>query len=323
MRALIGIGLAALLAVTTVSAEGSCHGKMINPITDMDWSSIFPITIGGVKVAKGRLPDAPGNPSSPVCACSDPVPRAGITVGFWEPIRLVDVTRTPFCFVNLGGVTLMSGGSQGQGGPSTAGDKNESQYHLHWYVYPVLHLLEVIIDGVCLDKSDFDVAYITEFDPTWQNESLAFILTPEAALFGNLAAQVACAADATAASAYTALDPLFWCAGGQGSVYPLTSFTPHHYGGVSSSVLLLERMTFKMHRELLLWGSMGEQGLCGKYPMPIWRKSQYRYQMVYPQRSKAQPYGRPTILWESGKEYPVKGEDFGYVVWRKRNCCAF
>ena len=27
-------------------------------------------------------------------------------------------------------------------------------------------------------------------------------------------------------------------------------------------------------------------------------------------------------LWSSLKEFPVKGEDFGYLVWRKRACCA-
>ena len=31
--------------------------------------------------------------------------------------------------------------------------------------------------------------------------------------------------------------------------------------------------------------------------------------------------GATTIIPQTGKGYPVKGEDFGYLVWRKRNCC--
>jgi conjugal transfer pilus assembly protein TraU len=27
------------------------------------------------------------------------------------------------------------------------------------------------------------------------------------------------------------------------------------------------------------------------------------------------------VLWGSGKEFPYQGEDFGYLVWRKRSCC--
>jgi hypothetical protein len=37
-----------------------------------------------------------------------------------------------------------------------------------------------------------------------------------------------------------------------------------------------------MHREGLAWGTMGSQGLCKKYLMPIMRKQQYRFQMVNP-----------------------------------------
>ena len=41
---------------------------------------------------------------------------------------------------------------------------------------------------------DFDIAYLTELDPTWRDDELGFILN-QAILFGNLIAQAACAAD--------------------------------------------------------------------------------------------------------------------------------
>lgn len=299
----------------------ACHGKFLNPVTDISWKCLFPLTIGNVPVSEGSAPDI-SNPKSPICSCSDPFPRVGISIGFWEPIQLVDVTRTPLCFVGMGGLQLSSIAKSGQMGPSNHGTSKQSQYHLHWYDYPLLKLLEVIVDMLCLDNIEFDVAYLTEFDPTWQDESLSIIFNPEAVVFGNLAAQAACSADAIAATTGTAIDALFWCAGSQGSVYPFTSFSSHHYGAIGSSVALVERMTYKMHREMLLWGTIGTKALCNKYPMPVWKKSQYRYQLAYPIASNCYPYGRTTVLWESMKEFPVKGEDFAYVIWRKRNCCA-
>ena len=69
----------------------------------------MPITIGGMTVGKGMAPSKRDrkNPSAPICTClkKDPalkakVPVPGITIGFWEPSRLVEVTRTPYCIAN-------------------------------------------------------------------------------------------------------------------------------------------------------------------------------------------------------------------------------
>ena len=35
--------------------------------------------------------------------------RPGIAMGFWEPVRLADVSMKPWCFVNLGGIKLDPG----------------------------------------------------------------------------------------------------------------------------------------------------------------------------------------------------------------------
>jgi conjugal transfer pilus assembly protein TraU len=120
---------------------------------------------------------------------------------------------------------------------------------------------------------------------------------------------------------------LFWCGGCQGSLYPFSGTIPAHVGGVQASLLATQRMMAKLHRELLLNGYMGKEGQCQKYPMPIIKKTQYKTQMVYPipstQRGGCHPLGRSESLWASGKEFPYQGEDFGYLIWRKRNCCLF
>lgn len=302
----------------------NCVGRFVNPVSDICWKCLFPITIAGVKVASG--PEDTPNPKKPVCYCKDP-PRIGIPISFWEPVRLVDVTRTPYCMVNMGGIKMGSHkGVQGHGSVSSArsGHLHQSFYQIHWYVYPVIYWLELLMDFVCLEKSQFDVAYMTELDPLWNDDEVSFIINPEAALFGNPIAQAACAADCVAASTGFPNDVLFWCAGCQGSMYPFTGSVGAHSGGVQASLLLTERFLAKLHREGLLWGYSGIRGLCNKYPMPIIRKTQYKTQMTYPIPSTSDgchPLGRSDMLWAAGREYPYKGEDFGYLIWRKRNCC--
>ena len=83
-----------------------------------------------------------------------------------------------------------------------------------------------------------DIAWTSELDPAWLDDELSFLLSPEAALFANLPAQAACAADCAAASAGLPLRiRLFWCAGCQGGMYPLTGNVAAHVGGVQASLL--------------------------------------------------------------------------------------
>lgn len=320
-----------LISVVT-TAKATCTGKMTNPVTDVCWSCLFPISIGGWTVAEGAEPYDTSNPSSPVCACGSPIPRIGITVGFWEPVRLADVVREPFCFVNLGGITIDPGTPAAAGAQSYEDSTNRNaKYQVHWYEYPALYWLQLITFVTCLEQTEFDIAIMSEFDPAWDDDLANFILFPETALFGNPVAQGACAADCVAASSgELPMDALFWCAGCHGSMYPMSGSIGNQTSALQGSSLLVERMTFKLHRIGDLWGSMGAAGMCGTYPMPIMDKSQYKSQITFPITGQnkhgelaCNPYGRTTLLWESGKSFPYDGEDFGYLVWRKRNCCAF
>lgn len=71
------------------SAQAKCVGKFVNPITDICWSCLFPITIGGAQVSSSGEDTL--NLQTPLCTCPMPVPpyqRVGFPVSFWEPARL-------------------------------------------------------------------------------------------------------------------------------------------------------------------------------------------------------------------------------------------
>lgn len=317
----------ALLPLMTYAGE-TCVGQFPNPITDICWSCALPITLGGSPALSLGQEDT-DNPSGLFCACENP-PRIGLKVGFWEPARIAEVTRTPFCMVSLGGIELNPGFSAPRASRPQGSD-NESKssfYQVHWYINPIWYYLQVLSDDSCLEAGTFDIGYLTEVDPLWDDDELTLILNPDVYLFANPIAQAACAADCVAASLGFGIRDLYWCAGCQGSMYPLDGNVAAHVGAVQASMLLAERMTAKMAREFLTWAGSGEAGLCGYYPQPLMDKTNYKSQMLYPipQTAKTdgrccQPYGRTTAVWGSGKEYPYKGEDFAYQIFRKRNCC--
>ena len=65
-------------------------------------------------------------------------------------------------------------------------------------------------------------------------------------------------------------------------MYPLTGNVAAHVGGVQASLLAAQRLVYRLHRAGIAWGTFGSGALCGRYPMPIMQKSQYRWQMTQP-----------------------------------------
>lgn len=287
----------------------------MNPITDLCWECVLPVEIA-----------APG-----LCACPAPFPqmmRFGITFSFWEPAWLVDITRQPFCFTNLG-MELNPGIDVAAGLPfrNTGNGKRDAFYQAHVYedFFWSASLGGMIASACKLEYSggpNYAVEWMTELDPTWGDDELAFILGPESALFANPIAQTACAADCVSASAGSPSDLLFWCAGCQGSLYPLAGHTSEQTGGVMASTLLTERLIAKMHRLGLALDTTGWE--CGNLPAPLVKKSQYKTQITYPtpRNSGNVPFGASEVPTAAGQEVPYKGEDFGYVIWRQRRCCV-
>lgn len=311
--------------------EASCRGKIINPVTDVCWSCIFPIKLGGITLASGKNPD-PKTDADTFCAClSGTNITVGMNMSFWEPLRTAEVVRQPYCFPSLGGLDLDVGirsPAHGRTPSKTAASGRTSFYQVHWYFTPWLFVLEVLLDTDCLEQSAWDLAYMTELDPLWDDSVTTFFLNPDVSLFANIPAQAACAADCVASTTSLPSSELYWCAGCNGNVFPLTGWVASHVHLPQASSLLVTRFLMKLHRQGLQWAAYGKKGQCGPYLEPIMDKSVYRTQMVYPSRTTSKvdgrccyPIGASTALWSSGKTWASGGEDAAYLIYRKRDCC--
>ena len=318
-----------VINIGTSIAAGTCHGRIPNPVTDVCWRCVFPVTIGGTPVATMGQIDTPTD-APMTCACPTPQfpwVRFGVGSSFWEGVRIAEVVRTPYCSPTLDGTQLMDVGTQKQGDNGRADKPGKAFYHVHWYYFPVMALVDMFTDYMCGDSvQDFDLLYMTELDPLWSNDELAYLLAPEGILFGNIAAYAACSADCVSASAGFPIDRLFWCGGCQGLMYPMSGHTWPVESGIEAGLLAIYRAMGHLWRLGLAGDSSSRAAMCSPVPLPGFfvKKSQYKFQMLYPVPSvtTAQPYGRSTSLWAAGREIPIIGEDFSYVLWRKRVCCA-
>lgn len=301
----------------------AAEGKFLNPFTDVCWECVFPLTVSGVNVTPGHKESKKSK--ARVCTSAGVPPKVGIPLTFWEPLYLVDVTHHAYQLLGLGGLSIGKESIKNRGTVSIVGDgpSKMSTYHVHWYTFPLFSLLKVFTDFVCIEGGDLGLPYLSELDPLWYDDNLALISNPEAALFSSSLAQVSCIADCTAAGLNKSLDELFWCAGCLGSLYPFTGTVAHHVSPLQASFLLVQRLIAKLHRVYLLKGYEDEKFGEAQY-LPILKKSLYKTQLVYPipqTTGACQVLGKSDLLWGIGKSFPLKGEDFVYLVWAKKQCC--
>lgn len=310
----------------------------MNPVTDICWSCTFPLRLATFGVLTMDQEDNDSSTGGLICNCGLNV---GVPIGFWEPVRIVEVVREPYCFPSLGGMKLdvdinadvtglinIREGAHGRTSAHKTGTYT-SFYQSHWYTNPIWFWMEVLTDSPCIETGSFDLAYFTEVDPLWADSKKTFLINPDAALFTNMIAALACPVDCVAATAGFPVNEIFWCAGCNGMMYPLNGWVGAHVGGIQASSLVAARMINKMHREGLIFSGSGSQGMCNLYWDVIMDKRDYKTQMVYPVPNTQKvdgkccnPIGRSTTVWGAGKEYPVMGEDFAYQIFRKRDCCS-
>lgn len=325
-------------AVFGSDAYAACVGKFANPITDVCWSCMFPFTLIGMKIPNARGEEPIGAFHAPaVCAGQTLMGyKIGVGMDFYDPNRIVDVTRTPYCMVGLGGIDLSAGIAslyKRHGETKPEGTKLSNFYQAHTYIDPLLFILEVPIDMACTQMANFDIGYLTELDPLWNNDNLTFFLNPDAVLYANPVTAITTALDCVnnlPGAWNTTSGYVYWSAGCQGSMYPLDGNLSGN-NPIDDSILTMERLLHKNHRELLEFSTAGPAALFSPMvPQPLMDKTEFKYSMIYPVgfidpisgAKCCSPFGRTTTGWSSGHSFPTGGEDFSYHIYQRRDCCS-
>jgi conjugal transfer pilus assembly protein TraU len=317
--------LIAVLAVTTMGLNaGSCGSpsNFFKVIKDTCYSCMFPMYIAGVPLGSAPVNDASDKVRQPLCLCGSPIPRIGIPIGYWNPNRFIETVKDPWCFPLLG-VSIPIGFGSLQRGARTY-NHHRTFMQSHYYIYPIFYMLELFTDFACMTSTSYDLAYPTEVDPLWDDDELAFWISPESILFANPLAQLACVGDAVKANINNPVTALFWCKGSWGGLYPITGNVAQE-NIVEDAASVASNMIFKLMREMLLLNGAGVSALCGKHSQPIWNKNNFRLQLMLPQSNKeCTVIGKDALFWSAFKNLPGKGMDqFGYLLFQKRDCCMF
>ncbi|WP_457569189.1 TraU family protein [Desulfurobacterium sp.] len=311
-------------AVISGSSSSGTSCSFFNPFADVCWDCIFPIRMGGVKFATKPGFDDTTTVHSPVCVCNTPLPRLGITMSIWAPMRLSEVVKNPWSFPSLCLDFSVSPFPQGSSMSHSVTNAEKQTAEVHWYYYPILAMMGIAQDFACMSNSavGFDVAYTTELDPAWNDDYMSDILYPETLLFANPAAEFACIPDRLLTSVKRfGIPALFWCAGNWGTTYPF--YKTSSGGWINVTALLTARVNAMLHRNFVAYKTIGEDALCQPTFSAIFVKDEYRYQIAKPISGTCVPVGAADFWWATLKEPPVGDNYHVYVVWRKRDCCAF
>ena len=376
----LSLGVHANGAVPTEARDFQCPDANIfgqTLITGICWSCMFPVYLAGIEAFDGRNDRPDGANDDLACFCpgdwdTGRLPTIGFSVGMYLPSRLMESVRKPWCFpalfgADLGDARIMDSALNfGGEGPylNEMSSQSDALYTWHMYALPLMEILELMDLPQCnVDNySSFDVMFMSEGFPHWYNEELAFLIQPEALIFGNPIAQAAQLIDCTAASVDDPLDEIFWTAGCWGSFYPITGHSPGG-GTAQHPSLIASRAMFLISRLGFLKRTIGSDAMCGGERMPVLSKEQYRWQQLFPVAESSNDdggsnppppdidpatevtipdtqttandfdisnvrggcchnFGENTMLWGEWRSRPATGEDFVFLIWRWTDCCA-
>jgi len=339
MRKFLSV-LVLFIGILSESSKGVCPVEP-TALLNVTWTflatayNMFPLKIGGVTVIPSMSKQSYGTPvdvsMEPICTCLDPIPRMGISMSFWEVIALIDTVKDPYCFRSYGlHLPLPIRGEQFGGELYNSGFVENGNilkfFHTHSLPFFPFEALGMFLDSVCFQASDL-ASYMSELDPICSHDDdwCTLIGNPEAMLLSSALTQIACNFyDSVRVIKGPPADECFWVAGAH-SIFPTTGNTKSN-SYIGAAATALEKTIYKMHRAGLLFGRVGQKGMCSAFYLPIWKKSIYNKQLVLPIPDENRvPVGYPADLYGSLKNLSVPGlgDNLSWFLYRYRSCCAF
>lgn len=298
-------------------------------ITDVCWECIFPLRVAGVTLA-GNDKNRPGEAvKMPLCACNDDlgVPRPGLVTSYWEPARLIEFQRTPGCSSVLGGMKFpIDQLNHGHDHEKETQDESSRFRHYHYYAFPLLAMLDMFTNISCGQDGyvDLDLMYISELDPTWNDDSISFFTTPEAAIAANPLMIASCSLDAAAVTVTgQPISQMWWCAGTWGSMYPFSGNVFGTRSLMKDTSLYTAKVLGALHRRGITQRTMGEDAMCKSKIEPTLPKKQYKISLIYPIPETRNNHwiGQSVFEWGLARTIPATGENPVSIIWRWNDCC--
>lgn len=306
-------------------------------VSDIDWSNLYPIRIAGAKLGVGEVPDGAASPQV-FCMCPDNngVPYFGMQIGMWRPIRLIEVVRVASCSPAMGG-TMMQSNPRLIGGPK-ADEKDATDvhfYNVNVWAFPITTILGIFTSVRCNSDyfMDIDLINMSTVDPTWNDEELSLLFTPEAFIFATPPALALQLVDAASSTIGKPLNKAIGSAGTWGSLYPMSGFGITIGSPPQITSLIATKSLAKLHRIGFARRNMGSDVMCAAKRTPTITKTQYKLSTFFPVAEiSGNTHGRsvkgshvigaPTFQWGEWRNRPGTGEDFLYIVWSWMDCCA-
>jgi len=317
-------------------------------LTDVCWSCLFPVRLLGMTIfdEDNDIPDGATEKSFCTCSGDEGLPMLGITGGAWLPARLIEVVRKPYCSPILGGTSFNSGVRLWGGHKEVEGDgSDKTYYNYHYWAFPLYAILQLFVQNNCNAGGlrNLDMMYMSELDPTWNVDELAFFMNPEAVVFANPLAVAACMVDCATTTASMPMTSLFWCAGCWGNLYPFTGNIASDASAPRDTSLLTARVLASLHRKALAHKTYGDDALCSGQLYPMIPKQQYKLSTLFPLAEADSEHfestdangvkhtkildncchwiGESTFKWGEHRTIPGTGEDYVYLIWRYTECC--
>ena len=175
-------GAAMFVAALTVNAATVCQGKILNPVTDVCWSCVFPVKIGGKASLTTSVSARPrhGCGRTVLHLWQRPQPEGRRHVQLLgAPSSRRRSSRHAGCLPSMGGVNMGDMGLRisdhvkvHSHEPDGSMKRHTDFRQVHWYATPWLFILEALLDDGCLDQQTFDLAYMSELDPLMGRHAL-------------------------------------------------------------------------------------------------------------------------------------------------------
>ena len=258
-------------------------------ITGICWSCMLPFKLFGVGDPEAEPDGASG---AVLCSCNDKlgIPQFGFHVAFWNPLKLVEVVRQPYCSPVLGGTAFgfnptMFGGYGKTYHNNDMDFTGQGFYHVNYWAFPLMSILEFILQNHCQADyyTEMDLINTSTVDPIVNDPELSLFMVPEVVLFANPLAIAACSVDCSLTTATgKSSDAYFFCAGCWGSMYPLTTWNKAYESPPRESSLVAAKYIALQHRRGFARKSYGSEAMCGAQIYPFFPKQQYRWSMIYP-----------------------------------------